>query len=162
MNNERVTANEIHIIKPYSPVDKKIRLAYRPDHLADGSYEMAIKFGGQPTLQNSANSFQFSICSSLTLSRIVNFPNPFSSTTKFTYILENDKSAAVTIKIYTVAGRLIKTIEYAPGDVGYNEVEWDGRDAYGETLANGVYFYKIVAGDDDEKAEVIERLVVVR
>ena len=63
---------------------------------------------------------------------------------------------------WTVAGRLIANIEPAEGEVGYNETYWDGRDAYGDELANGLYFYKIVARDNEEQIEVIERLVVVR
>ena len=48
-------------------------------------------------------------------------------------------------------------------NVGYNETDmWDGTDAYGDGLANGTYFYKIIADDGEEKVEVIEKLVVMR
>ena len=80
----------------------------------------------------------------------------------FTYHLFNDNTAEVNIKIYTIAGRLIKTIYAASGDVGYNETFWDGRDSNNETIANGVYFYKITAKDGKKTTELIERLVMMR
>ena len=82
--------------------------------------------------------------------------------TKFTYILANDDPAEISIKIYTVAGRLIKVINSASNQIGYNETFWDGTDEFGDKIANGVYFYKITAKAGSEKTEVIERLVVMR
>jgi len=61
-----------------------------------------------------------------------------------------------------VAGRLIKVINSASNQIGYNETYWDGTDEFGDKLANGVYFYKIIAKSGSEKTEVIERLVVMR
>ncbi len=81
--------------------------------------------------------------------------------TYFTFSMRNDRNAAIKIKIFTVAGRLIDTIE-THGHVGYNEYLWDGRDERGDLLANGVYFYKIIANDGDEKSESIKKLIIAR
>ncbi len=85
------------------------------------------------------------------------FPNPFSplrgnadySRTRIQYALENN--AVVTIKIYNYAGRIIRNIvdgELKTGGRDYQEV-WDGRDADGEVVPNGVYFYSITTNRGD-------------
>ena len=109
----------------------------------------------------SRESFSFVIQSELALKDVVNFPNPFETDTKFTFVFQNDKAGEVSIKVYTVAGRLIKTITSA-AKVGYNEIPWNGDDAFGDELANGVYFYRIQANDGEETDEIIERLVVIK
>lgn len=139
------------------------KVIYAPSSLTDGEYEIVFEVSDLTTPANSiSEKFIFRINSSLQLERVYNFPNPMQTNTKFTYLMLNDKTAEVNIKIYTVAGRLIKTIHAASGDVGYNETFWDGRDSNNEAIANGVYFYKITAKDRKKTTEFIERLVVMR
>jgi hypothetical protein len=99
----------------------------------------------------------------ITLEEVINYPNPFHSTTRIIYSL-NQSGADVRIDIYTVGGRLIKTIDYAPGDLNYNEVEWDGVDGDGDLVANGLYLYVVEArGEDGTKATSnVGRMVVAR
>jgi len=111
-----------------------------------------------PELRHSA----VHLVSSLTLDRVLNFPNPMRENTTFTYVLANNSPAEVQIKIYTLAGRLIKAIEPAPGEPGYNQVPWSGRDENNDAIANGVYFYKIIAKSGDNSAERIDKLVIMR
>jgi len=79
-----------------------------------------------------------------------NFPNPFNPETWIPYQLSKDSD--VTIKIYNVSGRLVRTLELGSKEAGvYLEKEkagyWDGRNNTGESAASGVYFYSITAGD---------------
>ncbi|MBN1480564.1 T9SS type A sorting domain-containing protein [candidate division KSB1 bacterium] len=161
VNNEKID-NEIKIrLVPSSPARNKLVLSYSPQNLADGNYEIQL-VGAGVQHQGEPAGFRFFIQSAIGIDNVVNFPNPFQDKTTFTYIIKNDQPVAVDIKIYTVAGRLIQTLEAPFSDVGYNELEWDGCDAYGDALANGVYFYKICARDRDEHTEVIERLIIMR
>ncbi len=100
----------------------------------------------------------------LVLSEIMNYPNPFRDTTTFTFFSNLD--AEVKIKIYTVAGQLIRTLEYPFARNGFNMVDWNGRDEQGDTPANGVYLYKLVAKaqgmDGPIQKEVIGRLAIIR
>lgn len=141
-----------------------LNLIFQPQSLPDGHYELSIKtndVGGIAAV--AEESMTFRVQSALSLEKVVNFPNPMDETTKFTFILANDKGAQVQIKIYTVAGRLIKVIDAGYMGVDYNETDiWDGTDEYGDKLANGTYFYKVIADDGDEKVEVIEKLVVMQ
>jgi hypothetical protein len=100
----------------------------------------------------------------LSLINVMNYPNPFRNRTTFTFVM-GPGDAEVRIKIFTLSGRLIRTLESAGFD-GFNQVEWDGRDADGDQLANGVYLYKIIAtqrlGDEVRRAEAIDKTVVQR
>lgn len=79
---------------------------------------------------------------------VANHPNPFTDRTTIIYLLSQSRSE-VRVSIYTVGGRLIRVFEDAPNALSYNALEWDGRDAEGDEVANGVYLYVIEAEADD-------------
>ncbi|MBD3336749.1 MAG: hypothetical protein GF355_14650, partial [Candidatus Eisenbacteria bacterium] len=95
----------------------------------------------------------------LRLTRLFNFPNPFDESTAFHYWL-TDFGARARIRIYTLRGQLIRTFDNLPAAINENiSPVWDGRDADGDPVANGVYFYKFEVWDQSgEKIERIERL----
>ena len=74
-----------------------------------------------------------------------NYPNPFNPTTTIKYQLP--KSGKVTLKIYDVLGRLVRTIVDTEQAAGYYEVCWDGMDSDGNNAATGVYFCWAILGD---------------
>ncbi|MFC1728888.1 type IX secretion system sortase PorU [candidate division KSB1 bacterium] len=104
--------------------------------------------------------------SSLVVENVLNYPNPFSDETQFTCQLS--LPAEVEIKIFTVAGRLIKTLPAMPAfdSSFFVSPEWDGRDEDGDRLANGTYIYKLIARSDMsgriEQVEKIGKLVIMR
>ena len=96
----------------------------------------------------------------LDMLRILNFPNPFSDETQFTFELTKD--AKVSINIYTISGRKVKSIIERNQKLGFNRISWNGRDEYGNLLANGVYLYKIKAEINNQKINHIGRLAIYR
>lgn len=91
-----------------------------------------------------------------------NFPNPMKNETNFVINLSGNMPPSMSkIKIFTVAGRLIKTIE-TPLNIGYNQIFWDGRDADGDYIANGVYFYKLIIEGNNKKETSLQKLVVLK
>lgn len=96
---------------------------------------------------------------------IGNYPNPFSEETIFAYQLKQP-AEEVTIKIYTVSGRLIRTL-IDPGHletggvISYSEISWDATDEYGDTIANGVYFYKLEARQGEKAVTRIMKMAKV-
>jgi len=79
-----------------------------------------------------------------------NFPNPFNPETWIPYQLH--EVCRVTLRIYDVAGRLIRTLDLGYRDAGTytsraDAAYWDGRNDMGEEIASGLYFYTIQAGD---------------
>jgi flagellar hook assembly protein FlgD len=70
----------------------------------------------------------------------------------------------VKIKVYTIAGRLIRDINLPVTDlnIGFNKVYWNGRDQDGDEIANGVYLYKVIAKFPDKTKAVTQKLARVR
>lgn len=92
---------------------------------------------------------------------LYNYPNPTKGNTSFMFTLAGNNVTYCKIKIFTAAGRLIKTIN-TTAKIGYNQVFWDGRDDDGDALANGVYFYKLIVEGDGKKETPLQRLAVLR
>ncbi len=89
-----------------------------------------------------------------------NYPNPFNPETWIPYQIA--ASSEVSISIYDVRGRLVKTLELGFKPAGtyvdrYNAAHWNGRDERGEKVASGIYFYKIQAG----QFGMVRKMVVV-
>jgi len=70
-----------------------------------------------------------------------NYPNPFNPTTTIKYGIP--VHSKVTLKIYDILGREIKTLVDEIKDAGYHSVLWDGRNDNGRTVSTGVYIYRI-------------------
>ncbi|MEO0070650.1 MAG: C25 family cysteine peptidase [candidate division WOR-3 bacterium] len=79
----------------------------------------------------------------LRLDNCLVYPNPVQSTAWFTFVLS--RPARVSIKIFTISGRLVRILGPKECQFGYNQMEWDGKDKDGNRLSNGVYLYKIDA-----------------
>ncbi len=76
-----------------------------------------------------------------------NHPNPFNPTTTIEYAIPGSAgSVHVTVSIYDVAGRLVRTLVNGTAAPGIHSANWDGRDDRGSSVGSGVYFYRIEAG----------------
>ena len=99
----------------------------------------------------------------LEISHVLNYPNPFSTHTQFWF--EHNKPGQdldVKIYIFTTAGRLIKTISQTintPGNRS-SELEWDGKDAFGDKTGRGVYIYKLQVSTAKKSKQIIEKLYI--
>ncbi len=94
--------------------------------------------------------------------KVFNVPNPIvKGKTDFIYQLSQPPDK-VTIKVYTVSGRLIRTIVDDSAKRGNNETHWDLRDETGTRCANGVYLYRVIAHTGDSKVEKIGKLAILR
>ncbi len=98
------------------------------------------------------------------LLQVYNYPNPFSDNTNFTFELRGIiPPEEFKIKIFTVAGRLIKELTpSSPLQIGFNKIYWDGKDQDGDEIANGLYFYKIISKHGDDVKTVTQKLAKVK
>jgi len=88
------------------------------------------------------------------LAHVLNYPNPFTTNTYFQF--EHNLASQildVQVSIFSVSGRLVKTIQQTiTNNDGFrvsSDVQWDGNDEYGDPLARGVYLYRVkVRGTD--------------
>ncbi|MCK4584565.1 T9SS type A sorting domain-containing protein [candidate division WOR-3 bacterium] len=69
------------------------------------------------------------------------YPNPFYKNTTVKFVL-NGKTK-VSLKVYDLSGRLVRTLADNVIDAGYSEIRWNGRNAQGRKLASGIYFYRL-------------------
>ena len=97
------------------------------------------------------------------LKDVVNYPNPFSSNTTFIFQHNITEQIDVKIKIYTIAGRLIKNIEEFSITDKYVKIDWDGRDEDGSEIANGTYLYKLIikSVDGTSSQNVLGKLSII-
>jgi hypothetical protein len=93
---------------------------------------------------------------------VVNYPNPFSGSTTFTFQHNLTDMIDVKIKVYTIAGRLVKEIESNSIIDRFVKIDWDGRDEDGDELANGTYLYKVIikSNDGEVNKSVLGKLAV--
>lgn len=105
----------------------------------------------------------------LGIAGLLNYPNPMEGTTEFFFELTGSANE-VELQIFTLAGRMIKRFSSDDPRVGRNRLFlWDGRDADGDRVAQGVYIYKLTASgpvsdggsSTDNKAEAFGKLVVL-
>lgn len=142
--------------------ENKAGVIFRPGTLADGEYTLRVN--GKDFSGNAAGpgfyEIHFNVVSAKTMSEVVNYPNPFSSSTRFVYTLTGSElPRRFEVRIFTISGRLVKVIDLLDaGDVhlGYNvtATAWDGTDEFGDKLANGVYIYQVVTDFENGNPEL--------
>ena len=141
-------------------------IKYKFTGMAPGDYKIKVK--AWDVFNNlSSQEANFTVVSNnngIVLRDVVNYPNPFSSNTIFTFQHNYTSAINVKIKIYTIAGRLIKQIEQSNLLDKFVRIDWDGRDADENQIANGTYLYKLIveSADGQYKDNVLGKLAVIR
>jgi hypothetical protein len=140
---------------------------YRLSSLDEGPHTLRMKAWDVFNNSNEVST-EFVVASSeeLALAHVLNYPNPFTTYTEFFF--EHNRPCTtldVQVQVFTVAGRLVKTIGRQLACEGYRieGLPWDGLDDFGDKLGRGVYVYRIkVTTPDGERAEKFEKLVILR
>ena len=102
------------------------------------------------------------------LEHVLNYPNPFTTSTNFQF--EHDLTSTeldILITIYTISGKVIKTIEATKYATGFriDGIHWDGTDDFGSDIGKGVYLYKIKVRSDEFnllRESEFEKLVILK
>lgn len=143
-------------------------------NLGRGTYSLVIDCTDVNGNFNS-REVQFNVNDVFDIVKVANYPNPVvgraqdpknDGRTRFTYVLTDDADA-VSIKVYTVSGRLVKRFDNLATGVGYHEFPrtlygWDCKDEQGFQLANGVYFYKVTARKGGKSIEKTQKMAILR
>jgi hypothetical protein len=143
--------------------EQKIRVTYKP-RLSEGEHK--LKIIAMDASGNYCDSTRTEILfysdDDLKLLNVYNYPNPFSAGTNFTFNITQIPDE-FRLNIYTLTGRLIKTILLAKSDLnhGFNSINWDGTDEDGDLVGNGIYFYKISIIKDGKSQSVIQKMAKV-
>ena len=141
------------------------QVRYQLSDLTEGRHTVSVKAWDIHNNSSVAETFfEVRDGSELSIYNVFNFPNPFGRATTFTFQRNSTDPIDVEVKIYTVAGRLIQTLEAFSVVDRFVQIPWDGRDRDGSELANGVYLYKVIAKslDRSSASEVLGKLSVLR
>ncbi|WP_038533675.1 type IX secretion system sortase PorU [Formosa agariphila] len=104
---------------------------------------------------------------SLIISNVLNYPNPFVNYTEFWFNHNSSGVLDVSIQIFTVSGKLVRTINSQTNSNGTSslsrDIIWDGRDDFGDRIGKGVYVYKLKVKSValNKTVEKIEKLVIL-
>ncbi len=154
-NGQRVPEDEYVIAA--SPTNNSLILVTYSPVLEPGEYR--IRLQAQDVNGNSSDSTRTAtVAGEFEIKNIANFPNPFvpGDGTHFAYYLTK-AADEVSLKIYTITGRLILAVDTLDPSVSFNEFHFDGYDADGEPLANGVYLYKFTAKFTNAEGNTIRK-----
>ena len=143
------------------------KIEFKPTFIADGTYDLLIRdkdrsgnFSSSSTNRYEGTNINgvyydykvtFNIINKSMITNVLNYPNPFSTRTQFVFTLTGSEIPDyMKIQIMTITGKVVKEItkeQLGNIHVGTNITDyyWDGRDQYGDKLANGVYFYRVIA-----------------
>lgn len=143
----------------------KIRFPFR--NLALGLH--TITFKAWDVYNNFISAeIQFVVVSgeTITLSNVLNYPNPFVNYTQFWFSHNKPyEPLDVQVQIFTITGKVVKTINQNITTEGFlsREITWDGKDDFGDKIGKGVYVYKLTVKSSitGEKSEKIEKLVIL-
>jgi hypothetical protein len=127
-------------------------IEFNPHFMSDGIYELTVQATDASGNLSGANSYKinFEVINKSTISEVINYPNPFSTSTRFVFTLTGSQIPEdFRIQIMTVRGTVVREIgrdEIGPIRIGRNitEFAWNGKDEFGDQLANGVYLYRVV------------------
>lgn len=102
----------------------------------------------------------------LTLTHVLNYPNPFSTYTQFWFSHNRPyEPLDVQVQVMTITGKVVWTKNQIITTEGFlsREISWDGKDDFGDRIGKGVYIYKLTVRSNltNKKAEKYEKLVIL-
>ncbi|MEH6763794.1 MAG: type IX secretion system sortase PorU [Aequorivita antarctica] len=141
---------------------------YKFRDLEDGLHTLTLK--AWDVYNNSSTAdIQFIVAGSgkLEISRVLNYPNPFVNYTQFWFNHNRpDETLEVQVQVFTVTGKVVwtKNATLPPsGSYLCRDINWDGRDDFGDRIGKGVYVYKITVRSTltNQRVEKFEKLVIL-
>ena len=141
---------------PWHEPDRKndteitVELEFDGNINVDSTLTFTVGAGAIAGYNGPALTAQITVTADRENALLANFPNPFNPETWIPYHLA--KPTEVTITIYAVNGQAVRTLALGHQPAGIYQTRsraayWDGRNAFGEPVASGVYFYTLTAGD---------------
>ncbi len=155
--------NGVENLKWYPAADEKntFKIEYLPEYKEDGIYKLKVQGKDKSSNFSGDLSYEiaFEVVNKSSITNVFNYPNPFSTKTHFVFTLTGaDIPDQFQIQIMTITGTVVREIGLAELGIiriGNNTTEffWDGKDQFGDQLANGVYLYKVSAKINGESIE---------
>nr|WP_281349590.1 C25 family cysteine peptidase [Fulvivirga aurantia] len=149
---ERVSFSSPNVEWFPATADSDFKVEYKPDPLEDGIYTLRVEAEDESGNESGTEpySINFEVVNESTITNFYPYPNPFSTSTRFIFTLTGSVVPdEIKIQIMTVSGRVVREItqnELGPIRIGNNitDFAWNGKDEFGDQLANGVYIYRVL------------------
>ena len=149
---------------PANSQNKRFKINYPTYFEKSGMYSLLVQ--GMDKSGNLSGDLEykinFEVIHESMITQMMNYPNPFSTSTRFVFTLTGDEVPDdLQIQIMTISGKVVREInesELGPIQIGRNitEYAWDGKDAFGDPLANGVYLYRVKAKINGQEIKRLE------
>lgn len=152
------------VFLPATGEKNRAKIDFQPNLIQDGEHTLLIQAADKSGNQSSNMDYRidFEIVTQSTITEVLNYPNPFSTSTQFIFTLTGSEVPdEFKIQIMTISGKVVREItqeEFGPIRIGRNfsAYKWDGRDEFGDRLANGVYLYRVFARLNGENIDLRE------
>ncbi len=146
-------------------VDEFGTVSYKFYNLNEGEHVLSFRAWD---IYNNSNTvtIKFNVIKGkvIEIENIVNYPNPMSDNTNFTFEHnQKDNEIDIVIRIYNVMGQLVRTIEeHSFGTTAHiSPIRWDGRSESGDKLPAGIYVYNVtVVNSQNEKSTEYSKLII--
>jgi hypothetical protein len=122
---------------------RKLSIHWQPFFEQEGTYKIQL------SMDSYSETWVFEVIKPQKITRVLNYPNPFSRFTRFHYTLsEGENIDQYKVQIFSITGLLVRQLsqeDLGSLTVGTNLTAggWDGKDTFGHALANGIYIYKL-------------------
>jgi len=90
-----------------------------------------------------------------TLTLLGNSPNPFNPETTIRFVVPAGPKRDYSVRVYDVAGRLVRNLVAGKIEAGAHDVRWDGTDERGAVVSSGVYLYRVSAGRESQHGKMV-------
>ncbi len=144
----RINFSDPRVVWSPATENSSYKVELRPGPLADGMYTFRVVTANLGV--DKPYEVNFEVVNESSITNFYPYPNPFSTSVRFVFtITGSDVPDQIKIQIMSVTGRVVREIlqdELGPLRIGNNisEYAWDGKDEYGDQLANGVYIYRVL------------------
>jgi hypothetical protein len=137
------------------------KIIYKGNFTVDGTYTLIVEAKDVSNNESGDNDYRinFEVVNQSAITRVMNWPNPFSTATHFVFTLTGSEIPTYfKIQIMTITGKVVKEIDLSElGEIhiGRNitTYAWNGTDEFGDRLANGVYLYRVITKINGETIE---------
>ncbi len=139
------------------------KLVFNPTLDIDGTYQLIVsaadRSGNEFAHSGKTYQINFQVYNTPMISNLLNYPNPFTSNTRFIFTLTGTEIPQYfKIQIMTISGKVVREItqaELGSIHIGENMTDyaWDGTDEFGNPLANGLYLYRVVSRLNGDKLD---------
>ena len=164
--NIDLNASNVTIVEPTAEAvaagNNCVEILFTPTFVTDGTYQIRINGKDRNGNYSGENDYvaSFQVITEAMISNVVNYPNPFTTSTRFIFTLTGmEVPENLKIQVFSISGKVVREItaaELGNVHIGRNisEYAWDGKDEFGNELGNGVYFYRVTASINNEELEL--------